>query len=326
MKENDYQKLTEKTKKLRSSDLMAFAIVLGLLIPSVAALYLSYTQTGWIWFISQVFLGVFILQWFFLVHDTGHGHFFATKKLNMIAGHLASFFVMLPFYPWRYIHRSHHVWTGWKDKDPTMTIIIPHKLPAWKKEIVNFCWKYWIPIFSLSFSFANFWNIPKLNRLFPDKKAQNLFSILYVPAVHGCMMWILGFDSYISLWGISFLVFLLLSDPLLISQHSGVPQYHSRGQAVTQIQVREQDDFTRSLIFPRWAQRFVLFGFNGHILHHLYPSLPGYRLNEVSHSNPHDIHWYKWLREAKSKPAIDLLFSEELNIKDRNREIDHGPH
>lgn len=278
------------------------------------AIYLSYSHTGVLWFVSQVLLGFFILQWFFLLHDLGHGHFFSHPILNKIFGLYSSFFVMLPFFSWKYLHRHHHLWTGWKDKDPTMAIILPEMIPEWKKYVMNFCWKFWIPIFSLMFSLSNFWNIPKLTKLFPEKRSSFFFGIIFICSIHMTLIFFLSWEKYLHFWGLGYVIFFILSDPLLISQHAGISQYHSHGQQVTQFHMRDQDNFTRSLIFPPWVSKYILLGFNNHSLHHLYPTLPCYHLIFMKEScGKNDIHWLKWIKSAKKKSAVELLCSSELS-------------
>jgi omega-6 fatty acid desaturase (delta-12 desaturase) len=312
MQASDYEVLKNQIKGKTSENLRGGLIILVMSVLTLGAMYLSSVHTGIVWFTCQVLLGFFILQWFFLLHDLGHGHFFSRPLLNKIFGLFASFFVMLPFFSWKYVHRHHHLWTGWKDKDPTMTIIVPEKIPGWQKFVMNFCWKYWIPIFSLSFSLSNFWNVPKLVRLFPQKKFRFIFSILFVCLTHLGIILVLDLQSYLHIWGFAYLIFFIISDPLLLSQHAGIPQHHSRNEKVGQFHMRDQDDFTRSLIFPKLLRRFFFFGFNNHGLHHLYPTLPCYHLSAIDHRGKNDIHWYEWLRTAKRTSAVDLLNSKEL--------------
>lgn len=309
---SDYEILKTKIKGKGSDNVRATFIIVVMSALTLGAMYLSLTNTGIIWFVSQIFLGLFILQWFFLIHDLGHGHFFSNPKVNKLVGLYASFYVMLPFFSWKYIHRHHHLWTGWKDKDPTMTIIVKDKMPGWQKAVMNICWKLWIPIFSLSFSLSNFWNIPKLTKLFPEKRMHFIFSILFVILSHLALILVLGLSSYIRFWGFAYLFFFIVSDPLLLSQHAGIPQYLSGEKNVSQFHMRDQDDFTRSLIFPKWARKYFFFGFNNHGVHHLYPTLPCYHLVELEYQGKNDIHWYEWLKTAKRTPAVDLLAGSEL--------------
>lgn len=315
MEQADYQRLVEQYKHFRSNNLIAFFITAALISAALGLIYISASTFGLSWFVAQLALGVVILQWFFLLHDLGHDHFYGRTALNVFVGHIASLFCVLPFFPWKYIHRTHHLWTGWKDKDPTMTIIIPRQVPEWKKNVINFCWKYWIPLFTLSFSFANFWNIKKLNRLYPQFKMKNLFSIFLPMMFHLTLISVFGIKAYMHAFGLGFLIFLILCDPLLLSQHSSIPQNHSHGDKVTAFQFREQDQYTRSLIFPRWMGKYIFLGFNNHIVHHLFPTMPGYYLTDVQIKNSNDINWPEWLKEAKSINGFDLLLSEDLNLK-----------
>jgi len=315
MDQREYQQLVEKYKHYRSKNSTALVITSALTVAGLGLIAFSSTAGGALWLVAQLVLGVVILQWFFLLHDLGHDHFFSSTPINVFIGHLASLFCILPFHPWKYIHRTHHLWTGWKDKDPTMTIIIPREVPNWKKSIVNFCWKYWIPLFTLSFSFANFWNVKKLNSMFPQYRAKNLFSILFPTFIHLSFILWLGFSSYLHSFGLGFLVFLVLCDPLLLSQHSSIPQNHSQGEKVSAFQFREQDQYTRSLIFPQWMSQYIFLGFNNHIVHHLIPTMPGYYLSEIKVGNTNDENWLVWLKRAKSTKGFDLLLSEESNLK-----------
>lgn len=315
MEQAEYQRLVDQYKGFRSNNVKALLITACLTAAGTALIALSASTSGLPWFFSQLALGVVILQWFFVLHDLGHDHFFSETSANVITGHLASLFCILPFFPWKYIHRTHHLWTGWKDKDPTMTIIIPRSVPEWKKSVVNFCWKYWIPLFTLSFSFANFWNIKKLNRMFPQYRLKNSFSILFPSLFHLCFIFFYGWSSYFHAYGLGLLVFLILCDPLLLSQHSSIPQNHSQGEKVNQFPFREQDHYTRSLVFPHWASKYIFLGFNNHIVHHLFPTMPGYYLSDVKVHSPNDEHWLDWLKKAKATKGFDLLLSEERNLK-----------
>lgn len=317
MEQSEYQRLVEQYKSFRPDNLKAFVITTALTLSGLALISYSSTASGPSWLFAQLALGVVILQWFFVLHDLGHDHFFSETSANVITGHFASLFCILPFFPWKYIHRTHHLWTGWKDKDPTMTIIIPRSVPLWKQNVVNFCWKFWIPLFTLSFSFANFWNVKKLNQMLPQHTSKNLFSILLPALFHLSLIAFYGWSSYLHAFGLGFLVFLVLCDPLLLSQHSSIPQNHSHGDKVNQFPFREQDHYTRSLIFPHWMSKYVFLGFNNHIVHHLFPTMPGYFLADVKVQSVNDERWLDWLRRAKATKGFDLLLSEELNLKER---------
>jgi omega-6 fatty acid desaturase (delta-12 desaturase) len=307
---------------LKADDQKAWMIVLSVLTISGLGIRLSLQEEKGLWLLGQIILGVSILQWFFLVHDLGHNNYFRSKKWNTFWGHVASIFCILPFFPWRYIHRGHHYWTGWKDKDPTMAVIVPRDLTPGRKTIINFCWKLWIPIFSVSFSLSNFWNVKKLKALYPDKFKENLFSIILLPVVYGLLIGFLGGAEFLQVWGLAYFLFLFLSDPLLLSQHSSVPQKFAGEKKVSPIPFKDQDEFTRSLTFPSFVTKYVLLSFNNHIVHHIFPTMPGYNLYKVEESFPNETPWNDWLWEAKRTPAVELLFSEKRNLVESDQIIE----
>ncbi|OUR93693.1 hypothetical protein A9Q84_19715 [Halobacteriovorax marinus] len=311
MTSDDFKTLQSKYKHLKTNNFLAFFIIFALSLTTLSALYLSTSESWSIWLLGQVILGVNIISWFAILHDLGHNHFFSNKRLNSITGHLASFICILPYYPWKYIHREHHVWTGWKDRDPTMTIVAPRDLSQGKRKFVNLCWKCWIPIMTLSFSFDNFWNIRKLFRMYPSWKFKwrNTFSIIFLITAYTTLIYTFGWSPFFKIWGLGYLIFLLISDPLLLSQHSGVPQMISKeGVPTKKVHFKDQEQYTRGLIFPKWISSYILIGFNSHILHHFFPTLPGYRLVQMDENFSNSENWMSWLVKAKNTDAIELLF------------------
>lgn len=319
MEAAELKELTRTSRPyFKANNLKALAVLLFISLFTTFGVYLSLNNSGLIWFSGQLILAITTLQWFVLIHDLGHGSFFTSSLANSMTGHFASLFPILPFYPWRYIHRGHHLWTGWKDHDPTMTVIIPQDLSYLRRKFIDLCWKFWIPIFSLAFSFSNFWNIKKLFSMYPEanKKAKNLFSIIFLILSWSSVIFFLGFDLFLKIWPTSYLLFLIISDPLLISQHSGIPQNHSQGKKVAPIPLKDQYQYTRSLIFPAWINRFILMGFNNHIIHHIFPTIPGYNLWKIRKNFSQEERWLTWLKQAKSIPAHDLLFNKKRNLKE----------
>ena len=161
-----------------------FAILLisWQIIFSVFAIYIAASSILLIRLLGNFFIGINILQWFILQHDLGHNAFFKNSLLNSFFGHLASLFSLIPFFPWKNIHHSHHVWTGWKDLDPTHPNKKIYELKRSTSFLVNLCWKLWIPIFALSFSLLSFWNLNKLRKLYPQKQRtfQHILSIAII--------------------------------------------------------------------------------------------------------------------------------------------------
>jgi fatty acid desaturase len=190
------------------------------------------------------------------------------------------------------------LWTGFKDKDPTQKLLTKKNIPKKRSSLINFCWKFWIPICTISFAADNFWNIRKLNQMYPEKKLKNYFSIFLPILFHLYFLMSMG-THYFKVWGLAYLIFLIICDPLLLGQHSGKKQMIADGKSVSMIHFKDQGEYTRSLQFSRFVEKFILLGFNRHVLHHLLPTIPGHRLVEINYNDPHTENWYKWLKKSK---------------------------
>jgi len=266
---------------------------------------------GWIlWGLGQALLGIALIQWFILLHECGHETLFRTKRLNTIFGHLASFFCFIPFICWQKVHALHHKWTGWQDLDPTTAPLVPRDLRRFERVVVNTCWRYWIPLFSLIYRVNNFWNIPRLLKIFSQKNRQkillrNIFVLLILYT--GFILWI-GFGQILRMAGAGFLLSLIFQDPLLLSQHTHIPLNLSKGERVRPYPPTEQGVFTRSLKFPDLFSFCVLLNFDAHELHHMYPRVPGYQLRAINYLPMNEMHWWQWLREAKRIPGEVFLY------------------
>jgi omega-6 fatty acid desaturase (delta-12 desaturase) len=307
------------------SDVLGLWIVLAVLGLTLTGISLSFWGTGLVWLLGQLLVALSVLQWFVLLHDFGHGGFFRTRALNSIVGHVASFFVILPFYPWKVIHAAHHTWTGWKDLDPTMSQIQPRRLPVALVRGIDFCWKAWIPVFGLSFSFGNFWNLKKIYRLFPESsvRLRCIWSCVYL-VITVVPLVVLFPLEVLRVYGLAYFLYLFVSDPLLLSQHASIPQRNALGEKVNAIPHAEQDLYTRTLLFPEFVSKWILLRFDRHGPHHHFPSLPLYRLAIAGASVRNAVPALAWLRAAKATPAHRLLL-DEGNLETGKKEFLLGP-
>lgn len=293
----------------RESSIYAWLIISWQVLFTVCAIVLALSHILMLKIAGEVLLSVCILQWFILEHDLGHSAFFKHSWLNNAFGHVASLFSLIPFYPWKNIHHSHHVWTGWKDLDPTQPQKKLSELSPALIACINFCWKLWIPVFALSFSTSIFWNIKRLRKLHPQKKkiAQHLFSILFIIIVFVAMFFFFG-HFMLTCWLPAFLIYLFVTDPLLLSQHTHLDYPESEGNDVRPVKYSLQPAYTRSVIYPNWISTYVLYHFDKHGLHHQYPGIPLYKLSQMKPPEEHTIYWLTWLSIAKRMPAHILIF------------------
>lgn len=316
----DYQTLLVKTSLLKPDFIKAFRVLGYVSTITALSVYLSLSDTLAIWFMGQVLYGFSVLQWFILMHDFGHNCFFKKHRLNLnwFFGYISSLICLVPFAPWKWIHSRHHTWTGWHDLDPTQEATLPSGSTPLKNFLANWSWRLFLPVLTLSFSFKNFWNLPRLFRLFKDKNKQFHFVLSIILPLSFLAFQIYFVPDFLKIWALGYYFFLVISDPLLISQHVHIPQKFSGNAPVSPFGVKDQDQFTRTLLFPKWISRYILLSFDKHALHHVVPRLACYHLKDIHHEFPNSMNWLEWLIKAKKTPAHTLLFSNNsktgLNI------------
>jgi len=298
---------------LRPSDAAGSAVILVAVAATVLALALSARAEVWLWFPGQIILAVALVQWFAILHECGHETLFRSRGIHRAIGQLAGFFSIIPFYNWKRVHGRHHKWTGWQDVDPTTATLVPRELSRVERVLVNVCWRYWIPLFSVLYRFNNFWNWPRLRSLFEkseDRRRLALSSAGLV-VVYAALIAIVGPTALLRLIGLGVLLSLIAEDLLLLSQHTHIPQQLSHGEPVRPFPTVEQEVFTRSLVFPRWLSALLLH-IDAHELHHMYPFVPGYRLGSIAYETENEIGVWTWVRRARAMPGELFLFHNRL--------------
>jgi fatty acid desaturase len=299
--------------QLRPTNAAGITVALSCLAITASGVALSLSPRWWVWAVGQLFLAVSFVQWFALLHECGHETLFRTKRLHAPLGQLAGFFSLIPFRNWRSVHRRHHKWTGWQDIDPTTESLVPRELGRAERAIVNVCWRYWIPLFSVIYRTNNFWNWPRLKTLFVKREERRALAIDTVAlfAAYATIIVVVGVGTSARLFGVALIAALIAEDVLLLSQHTHIPQRLSGGEDVRPFPTIEQEMFTRSLVFPRWLSALLLH-IDAHELHHMYPFVPGYRLGDVPYETENEIGLLAWIKGARALPGELFLFHNRL--------------
>jgi len=179
--------------------------------------------------------------------------------------------------------------------------------------VVNVCWRWWIPLFSVMYRVNNFWNVPRLRSLFENSNDRRRIAINSIGLIVGyiAIAVLVGPGTLLRLVGLGVLLSLIAEDLLLLSQHTHIPQQLSHGETVRPFPTVEQEVFTRSLVFPRWLSA-VLLHIDAHELHHMYPFVPGYRLGGIAYETENEIGVWTWIRRARAMPGEIFLFHNRL--------------
>lgn len=304
----------ETLSNLQARDAAGFACVTGCAGLTTVALYLSSRPEWSAWLLGQVLLALSLVQCFALLHEAGHNTLFRTRWLNKSAGRLAGFLALIPFGSWKLVHGIHHKWTGWQDLDVTTAVLVPRRLSWLERTLVNVSWRTSFPLFAILYRWNNFWNLPRLFGRFPHRwqRRQLLVSTAISLAGYAALAVLVGPQNLLQLAGFGLILCLMIEDPLILSQHTHVPMHLSKGEPVQPFAPLQQELFTRSLRFPAWFSKLVLLGMDAHELHHMYPRVPGYRLDQIHYETHNEEHWWRWLRRAKRVPGEVFLFQNRL--------------
>jgi fatty acid desaturase len=295
---------------LKPADSTGFIFASGALAMTAAGVWLASHVSLSLWVAGQLVLAAAFVQWFVLLHECGHGTLFRSRWMHTAAGHVAGFFALIPYRCWKQVHYRHHKWTGWQDVDPTTAALTPRPLGKFERILTNVCWKYWVPLFSVLYRLNNFWNAPRLTRLFqaqPRARRRLLVNAAVVLAIYATVVVIIGPVRLARLAGVALVLALMMEDVLLLSQHTHVPMNLSHGQDVAPYGAIAQEEFTRSLRLPAWLSRIWLH-FDAHELHHMYPFVPGYHLRQIPYSPGNEVAWWRWVPAARAVPGEVFLF------------------
>lgn len=263
------------------------------------------------WIFGQLILGVGFWRSFAILHACGHNAFFRNRKLNDLSGFLIAPLCFIPYFPWKYIHQDHHVWTGWKDLDPTTRGLM--KQPArWQQSLLNFCWKSWLPLISIHYIVTLFFDLNHSSfKTFNRRKILTLLSMVWVILFHLGLVMISG-SLWLTLFGLSIFIYLNMGDLSLLTQHVHLPLDKTNGESVDPKNLWEQDQYSHTMLLPDFATRWIAMGFNHHSLHHLFPSLPYYKTHLVHFKGTHTHGWKEWILKSKSMKATELIFHEPM--------------
>lgn len=299
-----------KFAEWRPSDLLGGLFVLFACGLTGFALYLSSLPEPAVWLSGQILLALAFVQWFAILHESGHKTLFRTQSLNYATGHLSGFMAGFPFDSWKLIHGLHHRWTGWQDLDATTAGLTPRERPNWILLVVRVCWACWIPIFSVIYRVDNYWNLPRLHKRFAHKRstARLVLNAVGLLVLYGLVVYVVGPWQLLRYIGLGIILGLMIEDLLILSQHTHVPMRVSHGATVAPIPPLQQEVFTRSLRFPTWFSWLILLNLDAHELHHMYVQVPGYYLRRIDYVPKNEISWWQWLIKSKRVRGDVLLF------------------
>lgn len=204
-------------------------------------------------------------------HECGHRTAFASKRLNDIVYHFASFMVVREPISWRWSHVRHHAETIFVGRDPE--IAFPRPMPRWRiaAELFGLLSAY---AEGRKYLLSFVGRVPTDVRSYvPEREVQR---VIFWSRIH-----VIAHTSVIALS--------VYSASLLPMMMIGLPSLYGRWLLFvlgsTQHAGLEEDLFdhrrtTRSVQMNP-VVRFLYLNMNHHLEHHLFPSVPYHRLPEL---------------------------------------------
>ena len=302
---------------LRATDAAGALRVAWTVACTSAGILLSTFASRWAWASGQLVLSVAMVQWFCLLHEAGHHTLFRSRSAHLVVGHVASFFSGIPFLSWKTVHNLHHKWAGWQDVDPTTATFAPRAAGKERGRLEmglgNLCWKLSIPYFAAHYrvAFLRFWRVRNAASEAAGRRAIT-WNTLALLGAYGALAGSIGPAMFARLFVVAAVLSLVWLEPVMLSQHTHVPMKLAGGAKVGAIASPDQEEYTRSLRVPAWMAVAVLFHFDAHELHHMYPWLPGYALRHVRYETENEMNLWPWLRAVKKMSAEDFMLKSRL--------------
>jgi acyl-lipid omega-6 desaturase (Delta-12 desaturase) len=253
---------------------------------------------------SQALLAVIFFHNFALLHEAGHGNVSTSRAVNTLTGLYASVLCLMPFFPWKYIHQRHHVWAGNPEQDPT-----GRNVKRWQSEgrvpwLLRFAWRTWVPFGALAQHFV-FWSYPVvLLRQDRSKLLPCAASVALLPVCYATLYWLWPAVFRPQNFVLAFVIYLFAEELVNLPHHSDLFKFQGR------LPLWEQWKAARSCYYPPGISELVVLNFNFHIEHHLFPSLPWYRLRGL---------------RKRVRPMLGAEYNEAVgigwNLSNRSRDI-----
>ncbi len=295
---------------LKTSFKLSLLSFVGISCVSVLAFYLS-LQSLPAWALGQTLLCGLMWSWFSILHTCGHNSYFKQRKLNHLIGHLASLIVFIPYFPWKYQHQAHHLWTGNNDKDPTHFYLKnkPHPL---KLRFFEACWRLGLPVCSFVHGSNNFWSTESLKLSTHNESQLNLYrmSCILLIVAHVALVFLLQW-TYLQIFLLPWLFFLFSSDIILLSQHALLPNLKSYKQRQKPLPVTLQNPHSRTIYIHPLIDRWVLLNFNLHNAHHRQPNLPHYALHKYEFEPAHKVQLHEWISYIRQFTLQEIFWPQE---------------
>jgi fatty acid desaturase len=218
-----------------------------------------------------------LLHFYLIHHECVHRSVFASDRCNVLLGELLGFVLVYPFLARRRSHMLHHVWAGHLDRDPANARARARlgALSARQRRILELLWRAWFPFLALNdriglwrSSFAGA-RVPRAERYAAYVALLGYLSLIAASALAPALA---------ALGRVYLPAFVLL---LVCEELINLPHHIEAPTVTRKLALWEQAEVTHSCsAVPFWSS-VVLLHFNLHLAHHVFPTLPWFRLTQA---------------------------------------------
>jgi fatty acid desaturase len=310
MQPKDYAAIRHQLNFMPSTNSLISHIILDVsligVVVFVARLHLYFGAV-----IAFVLLPILYFRSFALFHDAVHGAVHASATVNRVIGVIYGITAFLPYEAWRRLHLDHHYWSGNLEKDPSLRLINYYlRASPLEKCLYSLCWNYRLPLVALMQQ-VSFWKtsiayiFDSANRS-ADRKRYAV-SVMVPLLTYATLLYLLPMQiSWLFILP-GYLGYMVLIEEINIPHHMQLPMV--RGG--TRINTKDQYQISRTCVYSKWIAWNITNNFNYHTEHHLYPTLPWYRLPEA----------HTFLRETLGA-SFNLDFGNSWVARHRNLHLD----
>lgn len=257
-----------------------------------------------------------ILHSYLILHEAIHGTVSENRRMNDFVGHFCGWLIFLPFAIRRKNHVAHHTWTSHPTHDPENKSMIEKFAVMTEREEkkLEFMWRHWIPMIAAN-HFIGHWRAPFLARAkgdhSPRVKKEIRFVWIYLTGYAGIVGLALSFHVigalicfYLPVW----LFLLVMVELLNLPHHAEAPL---QPKDADRLPLWEQDVVSHDCRTLSVWSRCVILNFNLHIVHHLFPWVPWYRLPRIR----------KLLMEQQNDAVLEPINEWRFALKNRRRPL-----
>jgi len=257
-------KLKPFLQRNNTSGLIHLAMHLGLIFFS--GILVSISPNILIKIIIMIAHGSFIAFLYAGLHECIHKSAFKNKKLNEFVGYFIGFVLIRSFLNGRYRHMAHHTFTQHPEKDPDK-VDFPSSYLVYLKHVTSF--SVWIRIIDNLFRHS-FGKINKSEKNYiPQSEIKSLIFESRMMVAGYFIIMLLSFYFSTTFFLIYWLIPRILGEPFLrlvrMVEHTGKDE------------TADMIHNTRTS-FPSAFLKFLYWNMPYHVEHHLYASVPFYRL------------------------------------------------